>query len=303
MNQVERERLRGVMQRLVDERNGLAERFLCEIEFAEGLARLYPSKGKQWVKGIAEAWAIVADEVATGRLDELPAAVARAEQVLAAVGKVAKQHTVHCVGHAHIDMNWMWSWPETVAVTGDSFLTALKLMDEFPDFCFTQSQASVYAIARDYHPEMFEQIRRRVAEGRWEIVAVHWVEGDKNIASGESLARHMLYTRRFMAEQFGLSPEDLPLDWEPDTFGHAATIPTIVSRGGVRQYYMCRGGAFAKPPVFRWKGPDGSQILVNLETTWYNDHIGPHNAVAALAFFQKTKLQDWMCVYGVGPPP
>jgi alpha-mannosidase len=300
MNQVEREKLRNVVQLLVTERNGWAERFLCEVEFAEGLAKLYPAKAKQWGKAIAEAWTIVADEVATGRLDELPAAVARAEQALAAVGKVAKQHTIHCVGHAHIDMNWMWSWPETVAVTGDSFLTALKLMDEFPDFCFTQSQASVYAIARDYHPEMFEQIKRRVAEGRWEIVAVHWVEGDKNIASGESLARHMLYTRRFMAEQFGLSPEDLPLDWEPDTFGHAATIPTILSRGAVRQYYMCRGGAFAKPPVFRWKGPDGSQILVNLETTWYNDHIGPHNAVAALAFYGKAKLQDWMCVYGVG---
>ncbi|MGB2821115.1 MAG: hypothetical protein WBF17_09050, partial [Phycisphaerae bacterium] len=300
MDQIERERLRGALSRLVAERNKLAERFLAEMEFAEGLLRLHPGRRRRWQRPLAEAWRRVADVVAAGRLDWLAKAVSDAEGILAPVGKLAKTYTVHCVGHAHIDMNWMWSWPETVAVTNDTFLTVLKLMEEFPDFCFTQSQASVYAIAKEYLPEVFERIRRRVAEGRWEIAAVHWVEGDKNLASGESLARHMLYTRRFMAESFGLAPEDLPLDWEPDTFGHAATIPTIVSRGGVRQYYLCRGGKFAKPPVFRWKGPDGSEVLVNVETTWYNDHLGPHNAPAMLAFCQKTGLRDWMCVYGVG---
>jgi alpha-mannosidase len=95
-----------------------------------------------------------------------------AEAVLAPVGKVAKKYAIHCVGHAHIDMNWMWSWPESVATTNDTFLTVLKLMDEFPDFCFTQSQASVYALIRDYNPALLERIRRRAAEGRWEVAAV-----------------------------------------------------------------------------------------------------------------------------------
>ena len=300
MDPIEHELLRRTLSGLVAERNKTAERFLAEMEFAQGLLRLHPTRRKRWEKPIHEAWRRVADVIAAGRLDWLGKAVADAEGILAPIGKLAKTYTVHCVGHAHIDMNWMWSWPETVAVTHDTFLTVLKLMDEFPDFCFTQSQASVYAIVRDYLPDLLAAIRRRVAEGRWEIAAVHWVEGDKNMAGGESLARHMLYTRRFMAETFGLSPEDQPLDWEPDTFGHAATIPTIVSRGAARQYYLCRGGKFAKPPVFRWKGPDGSEILVNLETTWYNDHLGPHNAPACLAFCEKTALRDWMCVYGVG---
>ncbi|MCK4602287.1 MAG: hypothetical protein KAU28_07460, partial [Phycisphaerae bacterium] len=202
--------------------------------------------------------------------------------------------------HAHIDMNWQWSWPETVAVTNDTFTTVLKLMDEFPDFCFTQSQGSVYEIARRFNPELFEQIRRRVAEGRWEIVAAQWVEGDKNLASGESLARHLLYTRRFFAEHFDLAPEDIPLDWEPDTFGHAHTIPTIVSHGAVKRYYMCRGGADRRPSLFWWAGPDGSRILVNLSTTWYNGETGPHNAIAMLEFCKQTGLKNWMHVYGVG---
>jgi alpha-mannosidase len=300
MNQVQREQLRTELCRLAGERSQLAERFLAEMEFAEGLLRLHPARQRQWGKLLAQAAERVGGVVAAGRLERLPRAVADAEKLLAPVAKVAKQYTVHCVGHAHIDMNWMWSWPETVAVTNDTFLTVLKLMEEFGDFCFTQSQASVYALARDYHPELFEQIKRRVAEGRWEIAAVHWVEGDKNLAAGEGLARHLLYTRRFFAEHFGLAPEEMPLDWEPDTFGHAATIPTIVSRGAVRRYYLCRGGKSPKPPVFRWRGPDGSEILVNLETTWYNDHLGPHNAPACLAFCRKTGLKDWMCVYGVG---
>ena len=300
MNEPPREQLRRGLRDLAAKRNRLAERFLAEIEFAEGLIRLHPRSQRQWRRLIDRACQTVAKVVSSGRLDWLAKAVRDAEKTLAPIGRAAKRYTVHCVGHAHIDMNWMWSWPETVAVTNDTFLTVLKLMEEFPDFCFTQSQASVYAIARDYHPQLLEGIRRRVAEGRWEIAAVHWVEGDKNIACGEGLARHLLYTRRFMAEQFGLTPEDVPLDWEPDTFGHAATIPTIVSRGGVRRYYLCRGGSFDKPPVFWWAGPDGARILVNLETTWYNDRLGVHNAAAMLSFCEKTALKDWMCVYGVG---
>jgi alpha-mannosidase len=226
--------------------------------------------------------------------------VAQAEQSLSPIAKAAKKYTVHCVGHAHIDMNWMWSWPETVAVTNDSFLTVLKLMEEFDDFCFTQSQASVYAIARDYHPEMFEAIRRRIAQGRWEVAAVHWVEGDKNLAAGEALARHLIYTRQFCRDNLGLSPEQVTLDWEPDTFGHAHTIPGILARAGVRHYYMCRGGAFEKPPVFWWRSPDGGKVLVWLESTWYINHMGPHAAHALTASCRKTGLKDWMFVYGVG---
>ena len=281
-------------------RGHLAERFLAEVEFAEGLAARHPDKAKRWPKLLADASARVAQAVASRRLDRLEAAVREAEAALAPIGRVAKKYTVHCVGHAHIDMNWIWPWAETVATTNDTFRTVLALMDEFPDFRFTQSQASVYALMRDYHPAMLDRIRERVAEGRWEVAAVHWVEGDKNLAGGESLARHLLYTREFVRQVLGLEPEDVRIDWEPDTFGHAHTVPTILSRGGVTRYYMCRGGAFAKPPVFWWQGPDGSRILVNLETTWYNDFIGPHNALACLAFCGKTGLADWMNVYGVG---
>ncbi|HAU36383.1 MAG TPA: hypothetical protein DCX07_01530 [Phycisphaerales bacterium] len=276
------------------------ERLVAELDFAEGFCRLHTDHEADWRKRIARAAAAVRKVLANGDPSAISAAVATAEKTLAPIGKVAKTYTLHCVAHAHIDMNWMWSWPETVSVTIDTFTTMLKLMEEFEGFCFTQSQASVYSIVEEYAPAMLEQIRRRVSEGRWEVAASHWVEGDKNLASGESLARHLLYTRRYLRDLLGLSPEDVSVDWSPDTFGHAWTIPAVDSRGGVRHYYLCRGGAFEKPPVFWWKAPDGSRLLVNLETTWYNDHIGPHNAMAMLRFCEKTGIRDWMKVYGVG---
>jgi alpha-mannosidase len=150
-----------------------------------------------------------------------------------------------------------------------------------------------------------------VKEGRWEISAAHWVEGDKNLASGESLARHLLYTRRYFAEKFGLSAEDLPVDWEPDTFGHANTIPDILAQGGVKFYYSCRtGGGFdhevigpnPRPKLFWWEGPAGGRVLVNRETTWYNSYvnIGDNIALPAVAFWQDTGLTDWLNIYGIG---
>ena len=67
------------------------------------------------------------------------------------------------------------------------------------------------------------------------MTASHWVEGDKNLAGGESLCRHLLYARQFMKEHFGLAAEDVAIDWECDMFGHAHTIPSILSRGAVKR--------------------------------------------------------------------
>ena len=228
----------------------LTSRFLAEIDFALDLGKLHPRRRKRWHSLITQAQAMVERAVIADKPELLPGAFRTAEEVLAPIGAIAKQYTLHCIGHSHIDMNWMWSWPETVALTRDTFKTVLKLMDEFSDFCFTQSQASVYAIVCEYSPELLDQIKKHVKEGRWEIAATQWVEGDKNLASGESLARHLLYTRCFLGEHFGLDPEDILIGWEPDTFGHAVTIPSILSRGGVTRYYLCRGGDDEKPPVF-----------------------------------------------------
>ena len=138
------------------------ERFEAERAWAEALCDLNPAAAKGWRALIAQAREIVARSAADGTWDELGDSIREAERVLAPIGKVAKSYTVHCVGHAHIDMNWMWSWPETVSVTVDTVLTVLRLMEEYPDFCFSQSQASIYALLEQHRPDLLRRIGRRI---------------------------------------------------------------------------------------------------------------------------------------------
>ena len=218
----------------------MLERFRSELQFCISLMRRYPDQQAAWQELAQRAAGVVKASIAeSGNVIE---SVKEAEAILSPMGAVAKEYTVHCVGHGHIDMNWMWNWPETVATTNDTFTTVDRLMDEFPQFHYSQSQASVYQIMQDYLPELYAKVKQRVAEGRWEITANHWVEGDKNLASGEILCRHILYTKRFLKQEFGLAYDAVSIDWEPDTFGHAHTIPTILNKAGIRRYYLHRAG-------------------------------------------------------------
>jgi len=295
------ESVRQVLARYQGQAEDLTDRILAELTFARQLLELHPEKAPDWQPLLDEAAAKL--EHGATSLRGLRRAVAQAETVLAPVAETAKTYTVYLVGHAHIDMNWMWSWPETVAVTNDTFTTVLELMDEFPTFHFSQSQASVYRIIEEHHPELLEQIARRVREGRWEVTASHWVEGDKNLVSGESLCRHLLYTRRYMQQLFGLSPEDVPLDWTPDTFGFAHTIPMYLVRGGVKYVYLHRPGTLGpkRPWAFWWQGPDGSRVLVrNDMALGYNGVIIPAVTQHLTTFARETGLPFFMYVYGVG---
>ena len=300
MAQSSLDRLRTKAELLSAHKRYWLDRFIGQIEFAQGLAKIMTSKTRTWGKLIEQAIELVAAAADSGKADRVDKAVQQAEELLAPLARSAKGYTIHCVGHAHIDMNWLWSWPETVAVTNDTFTTILALMDEHPDFCFSQSQASCYEIVRQYAPDLLEPIRRRVAEGRWEVTAVHWVEGEKNLSSGESLARHLLYTRRYMKDMFGLEPEDVKIDWDGDMFGHAWTIPSILVRGAATRYYMCRPGMPEKPWVFWWRGPDGSRVLVFRDRGWYNGQIGPYLTPLALDFFGSTGIKDFLWSYGMG---
>jgi alpha-mannosidase len=273
------------------------ERFAAQLNFAHQLCDAHPDRAGEWQARVLEAGRLVQAglQARTVDLDDL---IARGEAVLRPIGEVAKEYTLLCVSHAHIDMNWMWSWPETVAVTHDTFQTMLALMDEFPDFIYSQSQASTYELIERYNPEMFEAIRERVRAGRWEVTASQWVEGDKNMASGESISRHLLYAREYFQKGFGLSPEDVQVDFEPDTFGHPATLPTILARGGVKYYYHCRGSH--GPHLYWWVGPDGSRLLAFNDVVWYMCAIEPRIADPLVEYSLATGLKFKPVLYGVG---
>ncbi len=273
-------------------------RLETELHFAESFLEIYPDTKCQTEVKTARAFMI--EHSASLSSDTIEGFISDCENLLEKTSALAKSITIHFVAHSHIDMNWIWRYDETVAITHDTFATILKLMDRFPDFTFSQSQASVYKIVEQYHPAMLEEIKKRVKEGRWEVSSVTWVEADKNMASGESQVRHILYTKRYFKELFGMDYDDMVLDFEPDTFGHSINVPSILSKAKVRYYYHCRG--FAGQKLYRWQATDGSSIICYFEKDdWYNYEVTPEAVVtSAIKELKETGLKDILRVYGVG---
>lgn len=191
----------------------------------------------------------------------------------------------------------MWGYDETVAVVLDTTRTVLKLLEEYPDFLFSQSQASVYRILEEYAPSLFEQVKKAVRQGRWEVTASTWVEADKNMTSLESMARQMLYTKRYFRNAFGLDSAQLQFDFEPDTFGHCRELPEILTKGGTRYYYHYRG--FDRENVFRWQAQSGAEVLVYSDPSSYGCRIQPELIEAVPEFCQKNGVDAMLRVYGV----
>ncbi|MBP5273730.1 MAG: alpha-mannosidase [Abditibacteriota bacterium] len=285
------------IERAKEDKSAPVQRIMLEIGFAKGFM---DALGKsEWSSAIASAC-----DAVSGALDKgcpSSAMVDEAEKILAPIGAEAKKYKVHCLGHAHIDMNWMWSWPETVNNAHDTFYTVDKLMDEFPEAKFGQSQVSLYKAMEDHFPVMAEKIRKRIRSGNWECTASNWVEGEKNNAAGESLARHMLYSRRYLRKYYGLEPEDVKVDWSADIFGHASTRPSIMTKGGVTRYYHSR--PYDQPDLFVWKSKDGSELLALRDPGGYSGDIDKSMFDCFCAHIKnnyKFGVRDFMWCYGWG---
>ncbi len=217
-----------------------------------------------------------------------------ARNALDPLGNAMKAYTVDLIGHAHIDMNWLWLWPETVDVCKNTFSTALTLMGEYPGFKLSQSQASVYIAMEEEYPDLFAEMQRAVKRGQWEITGGTWTEGDMNMASGESIVRQILYARQYFLRKFGVWTETC---WEPDTFGHAWTIPQILAKSGLKYYYFCRCAKDQR--VFWWEGPDGSRVLA-YNRGWYSEKVTDSVMDAAFDIDKQYGVKEGIIVYGVG---
>ncbi len=180
----------------------------------------------------------------------------------------AREPAMTLSGHAHIDVAWLWTLENTRKKCGRTFATALRLMDEFPEYVFTQSQPQLYQYARERYPALYEQIKERVAEGRWEVTGGMWVEADCNVPGGESLIRQILFGNRFFQREFGKTTRVL---WLPDVFGYPAALPQII-RGCGMEYFLTTKiswSQFNRMPAdtFTWRGIDGTEVLTHFVTT------------------------------------
>ena len=272
------------------------KRILSQLEFA---IRLNEEQNGAFDDSVGAALHCLTEAMAADGV--LTRSVCRhAEELLLPCRDAAKEYKLILAGHAHIDMDWMWSYHETVALTLSTFRTVLNLMNQYPEFCFSQSQASVYKMVEEYDPDMMLEIQERIREGRWEVTASAWVETDKNMPSTESLLRHIRYTRNYLSQVWGLDPDSLEVDFSPDTFGHSAFIPEIDGFGGVKYMYHCRA-LDGEPSLYRWKAPSGREILVYREQYWYNSGIVPKIGLGLIDISRTCGgFKTGLIVYGVG---
>ncbi len=167
---------------------------------------------------------------------------------------------MHIIGHSHIDAAWLWPWRDGSDTVLTTFRSALNRIDETPGFCYSHSSSAHYRWVERADPDMFAEIQRRVKEGRWEVVGGWPVEPDCNIPSTESFVRHSLYGKQYCQRALGA---DVRIGSNPDSFGHAAGLPTILKRAGYGYYVFMRPQEHEMdlPLLFWWEGPDGSRIL------------------------------------------
>lgn len=177
--------------------------------------------------------------------------------------------TIHVVGHAHMDMNWLWTYSETMKMCNDNLRQTVAFMDEFPDFTLLQSQAAVYNFVEKVDPPLFELVKKYVKAGRLELAGGMWTEGDGNLSSGEAISRSFLLGQRYFQHHFGQMAN---IGWLPDNFGHVSQMPQILKQAGCDYFYFHR----CKPYLgsFWWIAPDSSKVLCYANDT-YNGDITP----------------------------
>lgn len=219
-----------------------------------------------------------------------------------------------CIGHTHIDVAWWWTVAQTREKVARSFSTVLQFMDEFPNYKFMSSQPVLYQFLKERYPEVYEKIKERIKEGRWEPEGGMWVEADCNLTSGESLVRQFYYGKKFFKDEFGI---DSCILWLPDVFGYSGALPQIMKRSGI-DYFMTTKLAWNqinKVPydTMMWRGIDGSEVLTHLITTLgvgqdeknffttYNGMLHPDAIMGGWHRYQNKEINnDILISYGYG---
>ncbi len=210
---------------------------------------------------------------------------------------------VTAVGHAHIDTGWLWPVRESIRKAARTFASQLNLMERYPDYIFGASQPQHYLFVKENYPELYEKIRQRVAEGRWELQGGMWVECDCNLAGGESIIRQFLHGKNFFMDEFGVEVKNL---WLPDVFGYSAALPQIISKCGCDRFLTQKlsWSQTNKFPhhCFRWIGIDGTAMLSFFPPEdCYNTTLAPEMLNYGVNnFSENDTVDEIISLFGIG---
>jgi alpha-mannosidase len=212
-------------------------------------------------------------------------------------------HRIVATGHAHLDTAWLWPMRETVRKCTRTFASAVRLMDEYPEYRFSCSQAQQYAWIEQRHPDLFGRIAEKVAAGQWVPVGGMWVEADMNLPSGESLARQIVHGQRYFEARFGRRCREV---WIPDVFGYPASMPQLYAAGGMTRFVTQKlsWNTTNRFPhhTFWWEGLDGTRVLTHFPPVdTYNAEISATECVTSAARFLDAAWSDWSLMpFGYG---
>lgn len=207
------------------------------------------------------------------------------------------------VGHAHLDLAWLWPIRETKRKGARTFTTQIMNTERYPGYIFGASQGQLYKWIKNIYPDIFEQVKQLVKEGKWELQGATWVEPDSNLIGGESLIRQFYYGKRFFLENFG---EDIKIFWVPDSFGYSACVPQIMKQAEVPYFLTMKlsWNTVTKFPhhSFWWQGLDGSTVLAHLlPDDTYNGPCRPDMMITGERNYKERLISDKaMMLFGIG---
>lgn len=243
-----------------------------------------------------------ASALASGDVGRFDRSVAEVRPLLRPVSEYAKRFTLYFDANAHIDAAWLWRVAETKEVCKNTFASVLNMMDARPDFTYTQSAGAYYDWMETMYPDLFAGIKKRVAEGRWEVVGGMWVEPDCNLPSGESWMRHLLYAKRYFRTHLGA---DVKIGWNPDSFGYNGNMPMFYASAGIDAFITQKIGwnetNVFPHRLFWWESPDGSRVLSYFPFDYVNTIDDPYRLVDwSRQFEANTGMTKMMILFGVG---
>ncbi|MCL2043083.1 MAG: glycosyl hydrolase-related protein [Treponema sp.] len=213
------------------------------------------------------------------------------------------QGTLDLIGHSHLDLVFLWDYKEFIRKAGRTHATMLRLLEQYPDFIFSQSQPVMYEELRIHYPALFEQIQKQVKAGRWEPVGAMWCEPDCNLISGESFVRQILLGTLYYEKWFNVTPHTCFL---PDVFGNSYGMPQILAKSGIKYFITHKMNVWNdtnpwQHSAFWWEGPEGSRVFGVVPPTHF---MGTMEADSLRAhwnkFSEKTRVGESLYFYGWG---
>jgi alpha-mannosidase len=278
----------------------IGEEFLSSAVLIPSLSKDAATDKATLDKAIAQVDLKALDNADQGQFD---ASLRNAQSTLEALKPMMAEATLHLTGNSHIDAAWLWPWTETVDTVKNTFSTALQLMNEYPTYTYTQSAAAYNDwMARDY-PDIDAQIKKRIQEGRWEIVGGMWVEPDLNMPDGESTARSILIGKRWYQQHYGV---DVRIGWNPDSFGYNWQLPQIYKKTGI-DYFVTQKMTWNDTnqlpfKLFWWESPDGSKVLTYFPHDYANTNLNPVRLSVDLAQARTYApgMTNMLDLFGVG---